>query len=176
MSKRILALSALPLMLGVAGCTPEYDNSDLRAYMDEVYARPKGKIEPIPQEVIYEPFHYMTSNKRSPFQPPVKIDLNDVNNGRQDIKPDETRPKQFLEGFNIASFSMVGTLNRSGDNYALIKAADGGVHRVKIGDYLGTDYGRITEIKPAQIKVVEIVKGAGGGWLERPRNILLQER
>ncbi|MDM1695896.1 pilus assembly protein PilP [Thiopseudomonas alkaliphila] len=174
-SKSVLA-STIPLLLMLAGCAPEYDNSDLRAYMDEVYQRPKGKIEPIPQEVVYEPFTYVASNKRSPFQPPIKITMNDKVSGRQDIHPDETRVKQFLEGFNMDSFTMVGTLNRDGQNYALIKAAESGVHRVKVGDYLGANHGRITEIKPAQINVIEIVESGDGGWLERPRTILLQER
>lgn len=174
-SQRLFLAGSLPLLCLLAGCVPEYDNSDLRAYMDEVYQRPKGKIEPIPQELVYEPFTYRAADKRSPFQPPVKIDLNDKVSGRQDIRPDETRVKQFLEGFNLDSFTMVGTLNRNGQNYALIRVADSGVHRVKVGDYLGTDYGRITEIKPAQINLVEVVKSGDTGWLERPRTILLHE-
>jgi len=70
---------------------------------------------------------------------------------------------------------MVGTLANGGGRYALIKGGDG-VHRVKIGDYLGRNHGRIVEISDAGVDVVEIVPDGEGGWLERPRSLTLKER
>ncbi|WP_223123281.1 pilus assembly protein PilP [Pseudomonas alcaligenes] len=151
------------------------DFSDLQAYMDEVRARPKGSIEPLPKFQPYEAFTYSAAALRSPFQPPVKIDIARQQKGSKDIKPDETRVRQFLEGFNIETFEMVGTLANDGSVFGLVRGA-GGVHRVKIGDYLGRNYGRIVAIDEAKIEVVEIVPDGEGGWLERPRSITLKER
>lgn len=167
----------LPLMTiaFLSGCGGGGDFSDLQSFMDQERARPKGAIEPVPKFQPYEAFTYSASALRSPFQPPVKIDIASQKKGSKDIKPDETRVRQFLEGFNIETFEMVGTLANQGAAFALVKGA-GGVHRVKIGDYLGRNHGRVVSIDEAKVDVIEIVPDGEGGWLERPRSISLKER
>lgn len=166
---------ALLLCAQLAGCGEGGDFSDLQLYMDEVRARPQGAIEPLPKFQPYEAFTYGASALRSPFQPPVKIDLATQQRGSKDIKPDETRIKQFLEGFNIETFEMVGTLAKDDGVFGLIRGA-GGVHRVKVGDYLGRNHGKVMAVDEAKIDVVEIVPDGEGGWLERPRSLTLKER
>ncbi|AFM34943.1 MULTISPECIES: type 4a pilus biogenesis lipoprotein PilP [Stutzerimonas] len=169
-------LTALGLSLvALTGCGSSNDFGDLQQYMNEVRAKPKGTIEPLPAFIPYEAFTYSAAALRHPFQPPVKLDLTQRQKGSKDIQPDESRVKQFLEGFNIENFTMVGTLANGGGRYALIKGGDG-VHRVKIGDYLGRNHGRIVEISDAGVDVVEIVPDGEGGWLERPRSLTLKER
>jgi type IV pilus assembly protein PilP len=163
------------LALGLVGCDSSGNFADLQVFMDEVRSRPKGSIEPMPKEVVYEPFTYVAAALRSPFQPPVKIELSSREAGSKGVQPDETRVKQFLEGFNIESFVMVGTLSNDAGSYALLRGGDG-VHRVRIGDYLGGNHGRVTAITSAGIEVIEIVSDGDGGWLERPRTLALQER
>lgn len=143
-----LILSSL-LLASLAGCGGGSDFADLQSYMDEVRARPKGTIEPLPKFQPYEAFTYSAASLRSPFQPPVKIDLTVRQKGNKVIKPDETRVKQFLEGFNIETFEMVGTLSNAQGTFALVKGA-GGVHRVRVGDYLvyQTDNRLTVSIKP----------------------------
>lgn len=173
-----MRISSLMLVVGfslLAGCGAGGDFSDLRAYMDEVRARPNGSIEPLPTFKPYESFTYRASSLRSPFQPPVKIDVVTRQKGSAEIKPDETRVKQFLEGFNIETFEMVGTLRNERELYALVNGA-GGVHRVKVGDYLGRNHGKILAIDESKIDVMEIVPDGEGGWLERPRSLSLKER
>lgn len=156
-----LILSSL-LLASLAGCGGGSDFADLQSYMDEVRARPKGTIEPLPKFQPYEAFTYSAASLRSPFQPPVKIDLTVRQKGNKVIKPDETRVKQFLEGFNIETF-------------ALVKGA-GGVHRVRVGDYLGRNDGKVVGISEGKIDVIEIVPDGEGNWLERPRSLTLKER
>ncbi|GLK91507.1 type 4a pilus biogenesis lipoprotein PilP [Pseudomonas turukhanskensis] len=163
------------LLATLAGCDSSGDFADLQAFMSDVRAKPKGSIEPLPKFQPYEAFTYSAAALRSPFQPPVKIDLVNRQKGSKEIKPDETRIKQFLEGFNIEVFQMVGTLSNEGGMFALVNGA-GGVHRVKVGDYLGRNNGRIIAISEAKIDVVEIVPDGEGGWLERPRSLSLKER
>ncbi|KWR85019.1 MULTISPECIES: type 4a pilus biogenesis lipoprotein PilP [Pseudomonas] len=173
MNKRLMLCGLL--LLSLNGCGSGSDFADLQAYMDEVRARPKGSIEPLPKFQPYEAFTYNASSLRSPFQPPVKIDLAIKQKGSKVVKPDETRVKQFLEGFNIETFEMVGTLSNQEGTFALVRGA-GGVHRVKVGDYLGRNDGKIVSISEGKIDVVEIVPDGEGGWLERPRSLTLKER
>jgi type IV pilus assembly protein PilP len=170
---RLVAMGLGLALLSGCGATGDFD--DLRAYMDEVRAKPKGSIEPLPAFLPYEAFTYSAASLRHPFQPPMKIDLTQRQKGSKDIRPDETRTKQFLEEFNIENFVMVGTLANGVGKYALIKGGDG-VHRVKVGDYLGRNHGRIVDISEAEVDVLEIVPDGEGGWLERPRSLTLKER
>lgn len=163
------------LTVGLSACGASGNFDDLQFYMDEVRARPKGSIEPLPKFQPYESFTYSAASLRSPFQPPVKIDIVNRQKGSQEIKPDEARVKQFLEGFNIEVFEMVGTLANDGGVFALVSGA-GGVHRIKVGDYLGRNHGRILAIDESKVDVIEIVPDGEGGWLERPRSISLKER
>lgn len=173
---RVSKLLLLPLFLSLLqGCGGAGDLSDLQAFMAEVRARPKGSIEPLPKFQPYEAFAYSASSLRSPFQPPVKIEAVSRPKGSQEIKPDERRVREFLEGFNIENFEMVGTLSNGAGVFALVGGA-GGVHRVKVGDYLGRNHGRVVSINDAAIEVVEIVPDGDGGWLERPRSLALKER
>lgn len=158
----------------LAGCESSADFRDLQAYMDEVRAKPKGSIEPTPSFAPYQAFTYSVAALRHPFQRQIKSEAAERPSGDRDVKPDETRIRQFLEEFNIETFTMVGTLADSSGTYALVSGADG-VHRVRAGDYLGRNHGRIVEIGEAEINVLEIVPDGEGGWLERPRTLALRE-
>lgn len=170
---RLLCVSVM--LAGVAGCDGGKDFNDLNTFMDGVRARPVGTIEALPKFRSYEAFTYNAASLRSPFQPPVKIDLQNRQKGSRLVAPDENRVKQFLEGFNIEVFEMVGTLGNESGTFALLKGA-GGVHRVKVGDYLGRNNGRIVSVSDGQVDVIEIVPDGEGAWLERPRTIALKER
>jgi len=162
------------LFLFLSGCDSSTNFADLQAFMDDVRTQPRGVIEPMPKEVVYEPFTYMATTMRSPFQPPIKVELSSFEKGNKNIRPDEARVKQFLEGFNIESFVMVGTIANSAGTYALLRGGDG-VHRVRVGDYLGGNHGRITAITASSVEVIEIVSDGDEGWLERPRALTLHE-
>ncbi|QNH06196.1 type 4a pilus biogenesis lipoprotein PilP [Pseudomonas sp. B11D7D] len=169
---RLFFLSCFSLSL--LGCSGG-DFSDLQSFMDEVRARPKGSIEPLPKFLPYEAFTYGAASLRSPFQPPVKVDTVSRTKGAPEVRPDETRVKQFLEGFNIEVFEMVGTISNDGGFFALVNGA-GGVHRIKVGDYLGRNHGRVVAVDESKIDVIEIVPDGDQGWLERPRSLTLKER
>ncbi|KAE9644582.1 pilus assembly protein PilP [Pseudomonas sp. PB106] len=161
-------------LFALSGCGGSDDFSDLDAYMNEVRLRPAGKIEPTPTFRSYPTFTYSAANLRSPFSRQVRVDLAGQKHGSRSVKPDPNRVKQYLEVFNIEQFEMVGTISNVSGSFALLRGA-GGVHRLKVGDYLGRNDGRIVAISATQVDVVEIVPDGQGAWLERPRTIPLKE-
>jgi type IV pilus assembly protein PilP len=169
---RAALLLASAALLG--GCSFGGDHADLRAFMDEVRARPPGQIEPLPPLVQVPPFAYQAGNLRSPFEPPVVIKpIAGRENGVQ-VKPDLNRARQFLEEYPVTTLTMVGTLAQNNRTYGLVQDANGGVHRVQHGDYMGTDHGRIQKIQDTAIELIEIVPdGTGTGWVERARTVSL---
>lgn len=148
--------------------------SDLDAFMAENRARPGGVIEPIPTFKAYEAFAYAATTLRSPFDRPVDIRQLAALSSRAALRPDNNRPKEYLERFKLNSLLMVGSLERAGEDWTLIKDPDGGIHRVQVGNFLGRDHGRIVEMGDTFFAVIEIVPdGTEGGWVERPRTIEL---
>ena len=144
---------------------------DLDAYMAEVKARPVGNIEPLPQFRPYEAFTYQASAMRSPFKQPVKVALNS-DQLNSNIKPDANRVKQYLEKFEMDSFRLVGSISNDEGFWGLVRGSDG-VHRVKVGDYIGRNHGRITYIDDQELRVTEIVPAGPKYWIERPRVLQL---
>jgi type IV pilus assembly protein PilP len=166
--------SVVVVLSALSGCGAGDDYDDLDAYMNEIRLRGPGRIEPTPVFRSYPTFTYNAANLRSPFSPQISTDLAAQRRGSRNVKPDLGRVKQYLEGFNIEQFEMVGTLSNATGSYALLRGA-GGVHRLKVGDYLGRNDGRIVAISGSQVDVVEIVPDGQGAWLERPRTISLKE-
>lgn len=169
---RTLGLSLLAITV-LSACSSR-DFSDLDDFMEEKLARPGGIIDPIPTFKAYEAFAYSATAFRSPFDRPIEVREIAKLQAVSAIKPDQSRPKEFLEQYTFDSLRMVGTLERGGTNWSLVKDPSGGVHRVKLGNYLGRHHGRIVDMTDTYLAVVEIVSdGTEDGWVERPRTIKL---
>jgi type IV pilus assembly protein PilP len=174
-SIRFLRSALLLATLSVlSGCGAD-NYGDLDAFMAEKRARPGGIIAPIPTFKAYEAFSYSAATLRSPFDRPIEVREIAQLQAIAAIKPDDDRAKEFLEQYTFDSLVMVGSLARSGVDWTLITDPDGGVHRVRVGNYLGRHHGRIVEMTDTYVAVVEIVSdGTEDGWVERPRAIKLQ--
>ncbi len=171
LSRTFLLSSVLGAIL--VGCSGG-NFSDLDIYMAEKRSRPGGIIAPIPTFKAYEAFAYSATTLRSPFDRPIEVREIAQLQAIAAIKPDENRTKEFLEQYTFDSLRMVGTLERDNNHWTLIKDPDGGVHRVKAGNYLGRANGKIVEMTDTFLSVVEIVSdGTPDGWVERPRTIKL---
>ena len=85
------------------------------------------------------------------------------------------RRQEPLEAYPLDSMSMVGSVNKQGQPFALLRV-DNLLYQVKVGDYLGQNYGRITRIGETEIALREIVQDAAGEWIERPGTLQLQEK
>ena len=150
-------------------------NDDLDQYINEVKARPGGRIEPLPEITPYEVFSYMADAEgvRSPFVPDTpQVATSGAGGG---IRPDSDRSREFLEGFPLDTLRMVGTLNIAATTYGLVQTSDGLIHRVVPGNYMGQNDGRITDISDSEIELVEIISDGIGGYIERDAAISLSD-
>lgn len=157
----------------LVGCSSD-EFTDLDQFMEDKQARPGGVIAPIPPFKAYKAFSYSATTLRSPFDRPIEIREITQLQSVSTVEPDLDRTKEFLEQFTFDSLSMVGTLSRAGTDWSLVRDPDGGVHRVKVGNFLGRNHGKIVEMTETYVAVIEIVSdGSSEGWVERPRTIKL---
>jgi len=166
----LLLLTSLITACGVTSGT-----ADLKQFVDGVMGQPRGVIEPLPVFEPYEAFSYSATGLRSPFDLPVNLDevIKQAAPG-EDIQPDLNRSKEQLEQYSFGSFSMVGTIKRKEDQlWALVSVPDSGIHKIKEGYYMGQNHGKVVRVSQQRIDIIEIVPNGVGGWLERPRSLVL---
>lgn len=162
--KRQLHLPVLALVcLGLVSCGSER-HSELKQFVKNSDNLPHSRIEPLPDVKPYEPFNYDAYSLIDPFKPRKIEPPKSAGGGPQ---PDLTRRKEPLEAYPIENLRMVGMLQQNKANYALVKSPDNNLFRVKVGNYLGQNFGLITEISESTIKLKEIVQDSGGDWAER---------
>lgn len=148
---------------GLASCGGE-QYSDLRQFVKESDNLPHSRIPPLPDVKPYEAFAYDAYDLVDPFKP-RKIEP--PKNATGGLQPDVTRRKEPLEAYPVENLRMVGVLQQNKANYALVKSPDNNLFRVKIGNYMGQNFGLISEITESTIKLKEIVQDSGGDWAER---------
>lgn len=169
---RMLLVVALA---SLAGCTSNI--SDLQQFVAAEKAKKPGPIEPLPQIKPYETFIYQAQDQRSPFRPDTeqRAPQQGGEAGEDGIAPDPNRNKEYLEQFTLDGLSMVGTISFQGEEYGLVRDADGAVHRVQKGNYLGQNHGQITQITATEIRLTQIIPDGLGGWMEQQATLGLDE-
>lgn len=169
MTRTTSNISAAIAFVFVAACSGQMD--ELQQKVAEIKSRPGERIEPMPEIKPYEAFVYNDGSMRSPFVPSAPA-RNDMANA---VRPDQKRPREFLEQFPLDTMKMVGTLQLQGRNYGLVQGKDGLVHRVLPGNFIGQNDGKIVGIASTKISIIEIVPDGLGGYIERPAALALSE-
>ena len=159
------------ISVGLTACGD--DSDDLDEYINEIKARPGGRIDPLPEITPYEIFSYIADRQgiRSPFRP----DTPQASGGSGGPRPDDDRSREYLESFPLDTLGMVGTMHINETMYGLIQTSDGLIHRVIPGNYMGQNDGRITEISESEIGLVEIISDGIGGYIERDAAVGLSD-
>lgn len=165
----VIMLTALLL----AGCGGE-EFQDLRDFVKNAGADMRGKVAPPEEMKPYEPFSYDNSTGiQDPFKP-RKPEVKSSSHAGQN-QPDMDRPKEELEEFPLESLRMVGYLQRARIGYAVIRSSDGKLHRVKVGNYIGLNFGQIVSVTDTEMKIKEMVQDGAGDWSERESSLQLVE-
>lgn len=152
------------------------DMGDLRNYITDIKARPAQPIPPIPAVKTYSPYQYQGLTGRDPFRPSTSegIDEQVAVGGKTGPQPDLTRPREYLERFELDTLAMVGTFAQGEGYWGLIRDPDGVVHRVAVNQYMGKNHGRVTRIEATEIILSELITDGAGGWLEREASMALE--
>ena len=171
MMKRPILLGTLAF-LALAGCGTE-QHSDLRQFVRDSENMPRGRIPPLPEVRPYEPFEYAAFDLLDPYVP-RKIEP--LRSAKPDPRlPDPNRRKGPLEAFPLENLKMVGSLSQKKEFFALIKTPDNNLYRVKMGDFMGQNFGRVIDINESAVKLKELIQDSGNDWKEEERQLLLQD-
>jgi len=175
--KRIFALPIIMLLLvfgvlggGLAGCSFE-EGDDLDQYMRDATKDVKPRVKPLPEVQPYMALQYNAdASLVDPFRARKAV------NKPSALQPNLNRPKEPMEAYPLESLKYVGLLSKSKLTYALVKTPDEAVQQVKLGSYVGQNFGRVIQIKDSEVVLTEIVQDdLTGDWVERTASLALQE-
>lgn len=173
-SVRGLFLLVLTAVLLIACGGEEFQ--DLRDFVRDAGADLRGQVDSPPEIKPYEPFPYENNaSLPDPFKPRKQELKNAGGSGSGLNQPDFARPKQELEEFPLESMKMVGYLRKGSVGNAIIRSSEGKLHRVKVGNYIGMNFGQITSITESEMKIKEMVQDGAGDWSERISSLQLVE-
>lgn len=168
-------LTIIVTVLLLAACGAD-QHQDLKAQLNAMTKDLRGHIPPLPVVKPYEPVPYQAFDLPDPFGPAkIQLAVGAATKGKGGTNaPDTRRPREPLEAYPLESLKMVGTLSQKGVDYALVRA-DNNLYRVKVGNYMGQNFGIITGITGNQINLKELVQDASGDWTERKVSLELLE-
>ena len=146
-------------------------------------ARPGGRIEQLPEVKPYEAYTYESGqlDRKNPFKAFYIIDKSQISDDAvadkgltEEMEREiRNRNREELEQFELDSLRMVGTIDNDNNNWAIVLDPDGVVHRVKVGNYIGVNIGKITNVYEDRIELREIVQDSNGRWEEREAALAL---
>jgi type IV pilus assembly protein PilP len=169
---RIAAAAAAGLVLSAC----DADRQELQTWMDETRRNTPTVIETIAEPKRFVPFRYESTGELDPFNlGKLKVGMSAVA-GREGsgLHPDANRRREPLEAFPLDNLKMVGNLRQGTVNVALLQA-DTALYQVRVGNYIGQNFGRVLKISEVEVAVREVVQDAAGDWVERDTALQLQE-
>ena len=173
--RRTAPFMILSVCAALAGCGANHE--ELQQWMEQQRREVKPSVKPLQPPKKFDPQPYASMQAVEPFST-QKLTVAIKQESRQPnslLSGELNRRKEPLESFPLDGVRMVGSLAKSGQPYALLKV-DNLLYQVKLGDYLGQNYGRITKIAETEIALREIVQDAAGEWIERVSTLQLQEK
>lgn len=178
MTPRLKQLACLGLSVCalLAGCGAS--SEDLAGWVAEQRRTVKPKVDPVSEPKPYVPQAFNTGMELSPFsEEKLSRSLREEASSTATsslLAAEVNRRKEPLEAMPLDTMAMVGLLDRKGQKVALVRT-NNLLYQVKVGNYLGQNFGRIIGITDHEIKLREIVQDAAGEWVERVSSLELQE-
>lgn len=161
----------LLMLVMLTGCESRIDA--VNQEMANIRSQAPLPIEPAP---VFNPvpvFHYSAQQLRSPILPNSLANELKIMSGKR-VYPNFARPPQPLESYALESLNLKGSMkSANGQILALIQTPDGEIEKVQRGSYMGVNQGRIVNITPTRIDLLEIVPDGRDGYIERPRSLVL---
>lgn len=176
--KIIFTVLATTACFGLTACSSS-KQEELQQWMTEQRSMVKPRVEPLPEPTKFSPQAYTQEAAIEPFSSQkltqaLSRDSKQATSNAALIAPELSRRKEPLEAMPLDAVAMVGSLIKLGQPVALVRV-DNLLYQVRVGNYLGQNYGRITKISETEVALREIVQDAAGEWLERSATLQLQE-
>ena len=163
---RIATLTAMLVLLGLAGCTDKPKTQAPAA------TQPAGSVAAVqaqqPEElkVEKEVYTYDAKGRRDPFMSLI-VDIKE--------KPRMKKRANPIENFDVDEIKLIAVAWEKNNHYAMITLPDGKSYTIKKGMTLGLHGGRVEEITQQTVKINEKVKDYRGQTITKDTILKLRQ-
>ncbi len=176
--ERCMRFISIAALLSLTACIGD-DQQDTRQWMQAQRNATKPSVQPIPEPKKFTPAPYLNDLSTEPFSnqklaQALKRESSQATANAALIAPELNRRKEVLEGYPLDAMAMVGTMLPKGVPVALVRV-DKLLYQVRVGNYLGQNYGKVVKLSETELVLREIVQDAAGEWIERQASLQLQE-
>jgi type IV pilus assembly protein PilP len=174
----LMLMSLIAISFTVSGCFGD-DQQDIKQWMQEQRNATKPSVAAIPEPKKFTPTPYQNDVSIEPFSnqklaQALKREASQATANAALVAPELNRRKDVLEGYPLDAIAMVGTMLPKGVPVALVRV-DKLLYQVRVGNYLGQNYGKVVKVSETELVLREIVQDAAGEWIERQASLQLQE-
>ena len=167
--------SLLLVTLSLSACGPSRQDT-LRDWIAEQLKANVPSVKKIPEPQPFQHLPYEQGERKDPFAKQILVAQ--VNAEADKASPDlslqhKSRARQTLESIPLESMNFVGILEKQGRVMGLVRA-DGVLHQVVPGQYLGKNFGKVLRVDEKGIQLREIAQDANGKWSEREAYLRIQ--
>lgn len=168
---RLHYLALLTASILMASCTDRVGVA--QSAMHDIREEDAQPIEPAPEFKPVESFVYSAAKLRSPFMPEsLNLEMTMIEENQSGVKPDKTRPPEPLELYELSELVLRGIMiDPKGELYGLVEKPDRTVFPVRVGNHMGKNFGRVVEITPEQVNLIEILPDNKFGYVEKPKTL-----
>lgn len=153
------------ILFAITACDDSAHYKKIHGYIDHLKKTmvTAKKKEVMPELVFPTPATFKGDTMRPPFN------SSDIysNNKNMSINP--------LAAYPVSMLKFTGTLINNSDIYAYIMAPDNKLYQAKVGDIIGIHYGKIVNIYPDRVEVVEPVVVPGKPTTQSTITLQLKE-
>ena len=146
--------------------------------LQEFVVKAKSQIYPVNDKVPslkkIDAIVFTQEEGRNPFsEPHAEVLASVVSAPKSCPQPNFKRKKHPLEMYSLDNLSMRGTLLIDQELWALVQVSGGELYKVKQGDYLGLNYGKVLKVTRNKVELLELASDQNGCWQERITQIML---
>lgn len=154
-------LVALMLCSGVVTTFIKFEDhaKETHDFIQQVKNKPHHPIDPIPELKPLEQFTYPeTSVRPSPFQLKKSQTFSAIRPNAHQRDP--------LEDYPLDALKFTGVIEEKMKQWALIRLPDGRIARIKLGEYMGQNEGKVVAVTENSLIIEEQINDQGK-WVKR---------
>lgn len=161
----MIRLTAILGFLFVLGACSNVEHEDLKEWMRTEAKGMKGRVPRLPEIKAFPFVAYETQKASSPFSATKIVTVEAM---ADKAAPDRDRPRQPLESFPLEDLKVTGIVLTGKAPVALVQPPPPNKPKpVRVGEFMGQNFGRVTQISSDSVTVLETIKDTNGSWTDR---------
>ena len=156
-----------------AAAEPEGDEASIQKTMADIEKKAAGHVS------RYQARLYRPEGKINPFDNPFKKQESSQQAAVEEDEVEPNKPDRIrqtpLERIDLSQLTLVGVIKFASGYKAIVEEASGKGYMIATGTYIGTNYGKVSEIQNDRIIIQEKVKDVLGKYKDRTSHLKLQK-